>query len=276
MAGTIGLVLWFRESTNLAAAYCIAVTSTMVITTVLAFIVARKLWHWSLWAAGLLTALFLVIDLAFFLANATKIRDGGWLPLVVAAGIFTVMTTWRRGRDLLAERLAKTSLPVDALVADAGRRHVTRVPGTAVFLHSDSRSTPIALLHNIKHNRVLHEKNIFFTVKTEEYPHIGREQRVKIEDLGHGFWRVVARYGFMEDPHVPRALRQASDLGLEIDPMQATYFLSRNTLIASKKPGMAMWRERLFVLMSRNASRPTQFFRIPPNRVVELGMQVEL
>jgi KUP system potassium uptake protein len=276
MAGTIGLVLWFRESSNLAAAYGIAVTSTMVITTVLAFIVERKLWGWSLLAAGSLTAVFLVMDLAFFLANATKIRDGGWLPLAVATAIFVVLTTWRRGRDLLAERLSKTSLPVDALVADAGRRHVTRVPGTAVFLHSDSRSTPIALLHNIKHNRVLHEKNIFFTVQTEEYPHVGREQRVRIEDLGHGFWRVIARYGFMEDPHVPRALRQAAELGLEIDPMQATYFLSRNTLLPSKKPGMALWREKLFVLMSRNASRPTQFFRIPPNRVVELGMQVEL
>jgi KUP system potassium uptake protein len=276
MFGTLGLVLGFRESSDLAAAYGIAVTSTMVITTLLAFVVERKLWMWSLPLAIAFTLFIFTIDMSFLIANATKLLDGGWLPIVVAAAIFLFLTTWRRGKEVLAARLAKTSLPVDALVADAGRRHVTRVPGTAVFLHSDEKSTPIALLHNIKHNRVLHEKNIFFTVQTEEFPHVGREQRVKIEDLGHGFWRVVARYGFMEDPHVPRALRQASELGLDIDPMQATYFLSRNTLLPSKRPGMALWREKLFVLMSRNASRPTQFFRIPPNRVVELGMQVEL
>ena len=198
------------------------------------------------------------------------------MPIVVAIAIFTVLTTWRKGREILTARMASTSLPVDALVADAGRRHVTRVPGTAVFLHSDPRSTPVALLHNIKHNRVLHEKNVFLTVQTEEIPHVPKAERVRVEELGHGFWRVVARYGFMEDPHVPRVLRHATELGLDIDPLMATYFLSRNTLIASKKPGMAMWRERLFVLMSRNAQRPTQFFRVPPNRVVELGMQVEL
>jgi KUP system potassium uptake protein len=276
MLATIGLVLGFRSSSALAAAYGVAVTSTMVITTLLAYVVARKVWgQHPLWA-GLVTAVFLVIDVSFFAANATKILQGGWLPLVVAALIFLVMMTWKRGREILRERLASTSIPVGALVADSGRRQLARVPGTAIFLSSDARSAPIALLHNVKHNRVLHEKNVFLTVQTEEIPHVPRDQRVKLEELGNGFWSVIVRYGFMEDPHLPRALRQASELGLDIDPQRATYFLSRNTVLPSKRPGMALWRERLFVVLSRNASRPTQFFRIPPNRVIELGMQVEL
>jgi KUP system potassium uptake protein len=276
MIATIALVLTFRSSTNLAAAYGIAVASTMIITSIFLFVVASRVWRWPLWVVLPVCGLFLLIDVAFFGANIIKLPQGGWMPVLVAAVIFLVMMTWKRGRELLGERLASTSIPVGALVADSGRRHLARVAGTAIFLSSDARSAPIALLHNVKHNRVLHEKNVFLTVQTEEVPHVPREQRVKIEELGNGFWRVIARYGFMEDPHLPRALRQASEQGLDIDPQRATYFLSRNTLLASKRPGMALWRERLFVYLSRNASRPTQFYRIPPNRVIELGMQVEL
>jgi KUP system potassium uptake protein len=276
MLATIGLVLGFRSSSALAAAYGIAVTSTMVITTLLAYVVARRVWgRHPVWA-GLITAVFLLIDVAFFSANATKILHGGWLPIVVAAAVFLVMTTWKRGRDILAERLASTSLPARALVEDSGRGLLARVPGTAIFLSSGAGSAPIALLHNVKHNRVLHEKNVFLTVQTEEVPHVPHEQRVKVEELGNGFWSVIARYGFMEDPHLPRALRLASESGLDIDPQRATYFLSRNTLLPSKRPSMARWREYLFMFLSRNASRPPQFFRIPANRVIELGMQVEL
>jgi KUP system potassium uptake protein len=276
MAATISLVLGFRQSTNLAAAYGIAVSSTMVITSVFLFVVARSVWRWNLALSLAVVGTFIVIDLAFFGANVIKLPQGGWMPVLVAIAIFAVLSTWRRGRDLVKERLQTTALPLKSLVEDAGRRSLTRIAGTAIFLNSDPESTPIALLHNVKHNRVLHEKNVFLTLMTMEVPRVDRDDRVEVEKLGDGFWKVVARYGFQEEPHVPRALRQAADLGLDIDPQNSTYFLSRNTLLPSRKPRMARWRERLFFVMTRNASRATQYFRIPPNRVVELGMQVEL
>jgi len=276
MICTIGLVVGFKKSTNLAAAYGIAVTATMVITTMLAFVVERKLWRWSLGLAAAFSTMFLLVDLSFFGANFVKVLQGGWFPLAVAAVIYTFLTTWKRGRDILAVRLARTSLPVETFVTDVGRRLPTRVPGTAVFLNGDSRSTPVALLHNLKHNRVLHETNVFLNVQTLEVPHVDTEDRLRVESLGEGFWRVIARYGFMQDPDVPEALSATGEHGLELDPRMATYFLSRNTLIPSKRPGMAIWRERLFSFMQRNATRATQFFRIPPNRVIELGMQVEI
>ena len=276
MLATIGLVLGFRTSTNLAAAYGIAVTSTMVITTLLAYVVARKRWGTGALVAGTMTAFFLVIDAAFFGANIIKVAQGGWFPLLLAALVYCLMTTWKRGREILGDRMRQSSVPVDLFVADVAKRAPTRVKGTAVFLSSDRSGTPIAILHNLKHNRVLHEKNVFLSVKTEEVPYVPREDRLHWENLGEGFFRIVARYGFQEDPHVPRILRRAAEQGLDIDPAAATYFLSRNTLLPSKKPGMALWREKLFAFMTRNALRPTQFFRIPPNRVVELGMQVEI
>jgi KUP system potassium uptake protein len=275
MLATIGLVLGFRESSNLAAAYGVAVTTTMVITTLLAFFVARQR-NWPLALAMLVSGVFLFVDLAFFGANMIKVAQGGWFPLLVALLVFVVMTTWKRGREIMAERLQKGALPAEVFIADAARRGQMRVPGVAVFLNSDPRATPIALLHNIKHNKVLHETNVFMTIAVEEVPHVPREERVAVEELGHGFYRLIARYGFMQDPHVPRVLRSAAGKGLDVDPMAASFFLSRNTLLHSKRPGMAPWREKLFILMARNASRPTQFFRIPPNRVVELGMQVEI
>ncbi len=276
MLCTIGLVLGFRRSTNLAAAYGIAVTLTMLITTLLALVVEIRVWRWNLFAAGALTAIFLFVDLSFLSANVVKILQGGWFPLLVGACVFGLMVTWRRGREILRERLSQSMLPIAAFVADANRRPPTRVAGTAVFLNGDPDGTPMALLHNLKHNRVLHETNVFLTVETDEIPHVAEADRLRVELLAPGFWRARVLYGFMEDPDVPAALAGAKAQGLALDPRMATYFLSRNTLLATPHPGMARWREQLFIFMTRNASRATQFFRLPPNRVVEMGMQVEL
>jgi KUP system potassium uptake protein len=276
MVATIALVLGFGESSRLAAAYGVAVTTTMVITTLLLYVAARRLWHWPRPLAALVAGVFLAVDCAFFGANIVKVAQGGWVPLLIAAAVFTLMTTWKRGRDLLGERLQKGTLPVEEFVRDVERRAPTRVAGSAVFLTSDPRGTPIALLHNIKHNKVLHEQVIFLTVVNEEVPHVPAAERLRVEPLGAGFYRVVARYGFMQDAHVPRVLGRAGEHGLSLDPRLATYFLSRNTLLPARRPAMPRWRELLFIVMARNAARPTQFFRIPPNRVVELGMQVEL
>jgi KUP system potassium uptake protein len=276
MLATILLVLGFKSSSNLAAAYGVAVTSTMIITTILAYFVARHMWHWRLPVAILVTSGFLAVDLAFFGANFIKVAQGGWFPLLVGIFVFTLFTTWKKGRQLLASRLQQAMFPLRSFIQDATKNSFTRVPGTAIFLNSDPDGTPIAMLHNIKHNMVLHQKNVVVTIVTEEVPHVRPAERFQFENLGGGFYKVVLRYGFMEDPDVPNALRSLRDHGLDIDPLMSTYILSRNTLIASKYPGMALWREKLFVFLSRNASRPTEFFRLPPNRVVELGMQIEI
>ncbi|HSE42358.1 MAG TPA: KUP/HAK/KT family potassium transporter, partial [Acidobacteriota bacterium] len=276
MVATILLVLGFKSSSNLAAAYGVAVTSTMIITTILAYFVARHMWHWKLPAAILVTVGFLFVDLAFFGANIIKVAQGGWFPLLIGIFVFTLFTTWKRGRHLLAARLQQAMFPLKSFIEDVKATNCSRVPGTAIFLNSDPDGTPIAMLHNIKHNMVLHQKNIIVTIITEEVPHVSFKERFQFEDLGRGFYKVVLRYGFMEDPDVPNSLKNLRYHGIEIDPLNATYILSRNTLIASKHPGMALWREKLFVFLTRNASRPTEFFRLPPNRVVELGMQIEI
>jgi len=276
MVATILLVLGFKTSSNLAAAYGVAVTSTMIITTVLAYFVARHMWHWKLPYAILVTAGFLFVDLAFFGANIIKVAQGGWFPLLVGIFVFTLFTTWKRGRHLLGAKLQQAMFPLKSFIADATSTNFIRCPGTAIFLNSDPDGTPIAMLHNIKHNMVLHQKNVIVSIMTEEVPHVRPKERFQFEDLGGGFYKVVLRYGFMEDPDVPMALQNLRAHGLDIDPWKATYILSRNTLIASKYPGMALWREKLFVFLTRNASRPTEFFRLPPNRVVELGMQIEI
>ncbi len=276
MLATIALVLAFRSSSNLAAAYGIAVTTTMIITTALAFFVARQR-GWKMPALIAVTTAFLTVDLAFFVANFVKIRQGGWVPLLVAAMVYALMTTWNRGRSLLKHQVAQSALPITVFVADAARRALPRAAGkTAIFLNGDTDSTPIALLHNLKHNGLLHERNVFLTVQVEDVPHVPVADRIQVEPLGPGFWRVLVHYGFMEDPDLPSALVLAKPLGLEIDPLMATYFLSRNTLLPSRRKVMARWRETVFFFLSRNASRPTQFYRLPPNRVIELGMQVEL
>ena len=276
MVCTIGLVLGFRASTNLAAAYGVAITTTMVITTLLATVVARQRWGWSGKFVLPVTAFLLMIELAFFGANAIKIPDGGWFPLVVGLLIYTLLSTWKTGRAILAARLRDGALPFAAFIGTVSPTSPPRVPGTAVFMARDADATPTALLHNLKHNKVLHEKVVLLTVQTEEIPHVAVEDRVQVEDLGKGFFRVVAHYGFLQNPGIPDIVEQARLKGLDLNVMSTTFFLSRETLIPSKTPGMAIWREYLFALMVRNALRPTDFFRIPPNRVVEMGMQVKL
>jgi KUP system potassium uptake protein len=276
MLGTIGLVVGFKTSSSLAAAYGIAVTGTMVITAILAHFVTRRLWHWPLWASIGVTSCFLFVDLAFFGANAVKIADGGWVPLVVALLIYTLMSTWKRGREILAERLQRDALPFSQFVASVHDGMPQRVSGTAVFMAREPEATPTALLHNLKHNKVLHERVVLLTVVNEEIPQVPHRDRIRIDDLGKGFYRVLASYGFMQNPEIPEILRALREAGLDLEIMNTTFFLSRETLIPSKRPGMALWREKLFSLMVRNALRPTDFFRIPVNRVVELGMQVRV
>jgi KUP system potassium uptake protein len=220
--------------------------------------------------------ILLIIELAFFTANALKITHGGWFPLVVGVVIYTLMSTWKRGRELLAEKLRASSLPLPLFLEDVKQNPPLRVRGTAVFLHSNAEGTPVALLHNLKHNMILHERVIILTIVTDEVPQVEAAHRATVEDLGGNFYRVVGHFGFMEEPGVPQILRACASHGLECDEQKATFFLSRETLIATRKPGMALWREKLFAVMARNAQRPTAFFKLPANRVVELGMQVEL
>ncbi len=276
MAATMILVVGFRTSSNIANAYGVAVTTTMVITTALAYVVARRVWGWAVWKCLAVTGIFLAVDLAFFSSNIVKVAAGGWVPLAIAAAIFVLMWTWQQGRTLLATTLEGRTIPIEMLVKDVQGPHVQRVPGTAVFLTGDPKGTPIALLHNIKHNRVVHERNIFLTIHGEEVPWVPATERLTVRDLGSGFYRVLARYGFMEHPNVPAILKAARSLGLEVNPDAATYVLSRNLLVPGRKGIMATWRQRLFVFMARNAQVPTDFFRLPPGRVVELGMQVEI
>ncbi|MGQ0506742.1 MAG: potassium transporter Kup [Myxococcaceae bacterium] len=274
--GVIVLVLGFRSSGALAAAYGIAVTATMAITTVLAYFVARERWQVGIHIALPIALLFLFIDLAFFAANAVKIADGGWFPLVLGLGVFTLMTTWKRGREILAVRLRGTTLSVRELLESFTETPPLRVPGAAIFMTGNPDGAPNALLHNLKHNKVLHEQTVLLTVVNEDVPYVAGEERVEVTPLEQGLTRVVARYGFMEDPSIADILKRGRERGLQFNLMSTTFFLGRETLIPSKKPGMALWREALFAWLSRNARSATAFFRIPPNRVVELGSQVEL
>ncbi len=276
MACTIGLVLGFKTSAALAAAYGIAVTMTMVITTILAKVVAREVWGWKRRWLLPLTVFFLLIDLSFFGANIVKVHLGGWVPLLVGSIIYFLMATWRRGRQILAERLARQALPFDSFVASIQPETPPRVPGTAVFMARDPLATPTSLLHNLKHNKVLHDQVILLTIVTEEYPEVPKKERISVDTYGKGCYRVMARYGFMQDPSIASMLEGMRAHGIDLNMMKTTFFLGRETLIPSPKPGMAIWREKLFAMMSRNALRPTDYFRIPANRVIELGMQVEL
>jgi KUP system potassium uptake protein len=277
----IGLVISYGSSTNLAAAYGIAVTGTMMITTLLFYEVARHRWHWPMWKAGGLAGLFLAVDLAFFGANIIKVTHGGWFPLVVGAVIFTLMMTWKRGRTVLGAIMRENGLPIDLFLQDIERRQPPRVPGVAVFLTSDPSGAPPVLLHHLKHNKVLHERVILLSILTEEIPVVGNEDRVQCSELGQGFFKVVARYGFMETPDVPTVVRSLSHPGprgtsISVNLMQTTFYLGRETLIATGPTKMAMWRKKLFILMTRNAQSATAFFGLPPNRVVELGAQIQL
>lgn len=275
MLSVIALVLTFRSSGALAAAYGLAVTGTMWITTVMIGVVMLKLWKWPIYWSAPLLAVMLIIDGGLFASSATKIPDGGWFPLVIGLILFTVLTTWRRGRQLLNARLADSAMPMDLFIKSAVAS-ATRVPQTAVFLTSTPDGVPPALLHNIKHNGVLHAQNLLVTVETQSVPVVPLEKRLSVRDLGNGFARVALHYGFMEQPDIPAALQQTKDFGFALEPMKTSYFLNRQTLIPSKHPGMALWREHLFAWMVRNASSAMQFFRLPTNRVVELGSQLEI
>ncbi len=276
MAAVIGLVLGFESSSNLAGAYGIAVTGTMVIDTVLAFVLMRRLWRWPLWIAVPLLLIFLTIDLSFFSANAIKLFHGGWFPIVVAIALFTLLVTWKRGRQLLMQRLSPGSIPIEPFIQSVTAHPPTRVPGTAVFLTAAAEGVPHALLHNLNHNKVLHERIILLTVSTIDIPHVPDVERIEVHALGTDFYRAVVRYGFKDDPDVPRALELAAAKGFKFEMMETSFFLSRQTLIPKIGPGMALWQEKLFALMSRNASSATTFFKIPANRVVELGTRIEL
>ncbi|WP_119304929.1 potassium transporter Kup [Dongia deserti] len=269
------LVLGFQSSTHLAAAYGIAVTGTMIIDALLLAIVAALLWRWKPIVLVLVIGLFLFVDLSFFTANLTKLTHGGWFPLAVGLVIFLVLTTWKRGRALLWERVSKDALELDTFLKAVSDR-VPRVPGTAIFMTGTATGTPGSLLHNLKHNKVLHEQVVVLTVRFEEIPYVPEDQRFELTVLPKNFYRLRLRYGFMEGPNIPDALRKAEGKGLHCDPMQSSYFLSRETVIPSTKPGMAMWREHLFAWMSRSATSAMDFFNIPPNRVVELGTQIEI
>jgi len=272
----LGLVLEFRSSSNLAAAYGIAVTLTMGITTLLFHFAARRLWNWPWWLSAIVCIPAFVIEMAFFGANALKIAHGGWFPLVVGVALFTLMATWKRGRQLLWQRVRSSSIPADKFIESIERRQPSRVDGTAVYMAGNSDGTPLALLHNLKHNKVLHRRIVFLTIHVDEDPRVAAEERVEIEKLPHGFWRVRARFGFFEDPDVPSVLAICAQKGLEFKETETTFFLSRETIIPAREAGMALWREHLFAVMARNAQSATAFFRLPANRVVELGMQVEI
>jgi KUP system potassium uptake protein len=276
LVSTIGLVIGFRTSSNLAGAYGVAVSLTMVLTTVLIFVCARERWGWSLWKAGSLTAAFLVVDLAFLGSNLLKVGHGGWFPLMVAAVIYLLMITWRDGRTMLAEKLKKEDLPFDLFIRDIEKKKMPRVPGAAVFMSSAPMGIPRTLGHNVKHNKILHERVTLMTVVTEEVPRVAPEDRVHAEQLQHGFTRMIVHYGFMEQPDVPAALAQAAERGIEYKPLETTFFLGRETIVLGPSKEMAEWRKRLYSFMARNAEEATKHYNIPINRVVELGIQIAL
>lgn len=276
MIACITLVLVFRESSNLAAAYGMAVTGTMTITSVLFYAVARERWGWSRLRAGSLMALFFLFDIPFLTANIAKVPHGGWLPLLAGAGVFTLMTTWKNGRTALERFVVSASLPLDLFMEDLARRKPHRVKGTAVFMTSNPEGAPVVLLHHFKHNKVLHEQVVLLSVLTERVPEVPVAERVQVKELGEGFFQVIARYGFMQTPNVPEILRCCRMEGLKTHQTDTSYYLGRETLLTTGRSGLPRWRKALFGFLSRNARPATAFFGIPPNRVVEMGAQIEL
>jgi KUP system potassium uptake protein len=276
LTAVILLVIGFRSSSNLAGAYGIAVTLAMLIDSISLFVVMRRLWHWPIAGALAVAVPFVVIDLAFLSSNTLKIPEGGWFPILSGVVVFTLLTTWKRGRAILMKRLSEDAMPLDLFIQSVAAAPPTRVAGTAVFLTSTPNTVPHALLHNLKHNKVLHERVVFLTVLTGDIPTVPVEERYEALPLGCDFYQIIARYGFKEDPDVPELLDECGRRGFVFDMMDTSFFVSRETLIATVAPGMALWRERLFVSMSKNATKASEFFRVPSNRVVELGTQVEL
>ena len=276
LISTIWLVITFRSSSNLAAAYGLAVTGTMVITTILAYFVARRNWGWSRPLALSVTGILLVVDTAFLSANIVKIPQGGWFPLVVGVILYFLMSTWQRGRAIVAERLRRNALPLNQFTRDIERQNPFRVPGIAIFMSGDPESTPAALLHNLKHNKILHERVAILTIVTTDDPYVRLRDRVKMTGMCDKFYRIVAHYGFMQTPNIFEILDSAKKQGFEYSFEEITFFLGRETILPSRYPGMALWREKVFAFMLRNAQRATAFFQIPPDQVIEVGMQVEI
>jgi KUP system potassium uptake protein len=276
----VALVLGFQTSSNLASAYGIAVTGTMATTTVLFHRVTRDSWGWPRWKAWPLTLTFMAVDLAYVGANLVKVEEGGWFPLAAALFVFALMSTWKKGRRELAIQLAEAGLPLDLFIPDLARRQPPRVPGTAVFLTSSQTAAPPVLLHHLKHNKVLHERVLLVSITNEDIPNVPEQERTSAKELGAGFWQVIGRYGFMEKPDVPKLLASLATLPaggrLEVKPMETTFYLGRETILPDGTSKMWGWRKRLFIVMSRNAQTASQFFGLPPNRVVEMGAQIQL
>jgi KUP system potassium uptake protein len=276
MAGAILLTLAFQHSDNLAGAYGVAVSTTMLITTLMLYMVMQARWRWSPSAALAVIMPFLVLDLAFFSSNALKILHGGWISLLVAAVAYLFMTTWKEGREVLRKKLVGQNVSEEHFLQDLDRNKPLRVPGLAIFLAGHAGGIPRTLLHNFKHNRIIHERVILLTVHTEEVPRVDEKERIETRILGQGFYRIILRFGFGEHPDLPHVLKKVNLEGIDFHPMNTTFFLGRETMIVSSKGTMPVWRKLLFAAMSRNALDASKFFRLPPNRVVEIGIQVEL
>jgi KUP system potassium uptake protein len=277
MIAVIALVLAFRTSTSLASAYGVSVAGTMLIDTLLLALLARSQWKRArVWVLPVCLVV-VIIDIGFLVANGVKFFHGAWFPVVLGIVVFTLLRTWRRGRELLHAEVRKEGIQIDIFLPGLMLAPPVRVPGTAIFMTADKGVVPHALMHNLKHNKVLHERNVFLTVETLQVPYAAKDRRLKIEPIGDDFYRVLIRYGFMETPDVPQALMGSCDRGgIYFDPMDTTYFASRETIVAGAHRGMPVWRDKLFAVMHRNAAPATGFFRIPGNRLVELGAQVEI
>ena len=275
MVLVILLVLFFQNSSNLAAAYGVAVTGAMLIDTFLLAVVLSTLWKWPRWASWPLLAVFFIVDTTYFAANLTKVPNGGWYPLLIGLIGFTVLTTWARGRKLMLDRMDESALPMEIFIKSAAGS-ATRVPGTAVFMTTSAEGVPHSLLHNLKHNKVLHERIFLLTVRIEDVPFLPSEERAAVKDYGSGFYRIILRYGFMEEIDVPAALAKVKGVGPICKMMDTSFFLARQTLLPAAKPAMPLWREKLFAWMIRNATSAMEFFKLPPNRVIELGSQLEI
>jgi|SRR5215217_644152 len=274
LVGVLAVMVTFQTSSALAHAYGLAVSGTMVVTTIMAFIVMRRLWKWNLPTALAFLIPFITLDLVFVSANALRFFTGGWLPVLISVALFTVMATWTRGSQILTDKARRDSVPLTDLIGILKARAPHRAPGTAIFLTSDPDVTPVALMHNLKHNKVLHEKNVIATVRTAETPRVPQSERVTIEPVNDDFKKLILNYGYMESPNVPKALALCRKQGLKFDIMATSFFLGRRSVIASAHSGMPLWQDKLFIFLMRNAANPTDFFKIPPGRVVELGAQV--
>jgi KUP system potassium uptake protein len=276
MICVILLVVGFKSSGALASAYGIAVTGTMIITTVVAFLVSRWHWRWPLWKSGLVFGVIILVEGTLLASSLLKIPQGGWFPLALGGVVFLVMATWMRGRALIARSVGQSALTEDEFLAALSERRLTRVPGTVLFLTGDAQKVPFSLLHNMRHNRILHERIVLTSLVTEEVPFVPEEERVEVRELGRGFWRLIARYGFVDEPDIASTLRAAAKAGLDLDPQEISFFVGRERIVARAKSRMAAWRLWLFTVMSYTETSAADYFRLPAGRVIELGARIEV